>query len=183
MRTQCFSSHGLDMVAFAIPASIEPLFVSAGWRPDRWRDGTVIVPKEHPSIAILREFAGLVVGESGTGETCARMALSFGSIGEVDEQIEELEAALGLTIVGIAEDGLGYETIYIDGQGRVFCTNVVAEGLYLAGRSFGEACEALLLGRATTPILLDRQYSVPFYGVDLQRGDPRLVTVAQLRDS
>ncbi len=111
------------------------------------------------------------------------MALSFGSIGEVDEQIEELEAALGLTIVGIAEDGLGYETIYIDGQGRVFCTNVVAEGLYLAGRSFGEACEALLLGRATTPILLDRQDSVPFYGVDLQRGDPRLVTVAQLRDS
>lgn len=170
------------MVNFELPPSIMPLFLAAGWYPGRDR-GPSPMPIDHPAGDVLRQFGKLTVGTRGAGESCARSVLVFGASNDADEQIEVLADALDLPLLGIADDALGYENFYMDCLGRVFCTNIVASGVYLAGSSFGAAMEALLLGRATAmrAVLLEGQDSVPFFGEDLEPGDPRLLTLEQLR--
>ncbi|WP_235215082.1 MULTISPECIES: SUKH-3 domain-containing protein [Burkholderia] len=135
---------------------------------------------EHPGDAILREFGGLVVGAAGNGQTCARMGLAFHALARKDRQIDAREQALGTTMIGFAEDDLGYAEFYADAQGRVFSTNCVVDGVYLCGFTFGEAVERTLLGRVSVPLLLDDRATIACYGEDLTIDDPRVMTVGRL---
>ncbi|HDR9584694.1 TPA: SUKH-3 domain-containing protein [Burkholderia stabilis] len=165
-----------------IPSSVKSLFVDAGWRGDNGRrassgDG------EHPGDAILREFGGLIVGADlpdSSGQTCARMGLAFHALARKDRQIDAWEQALGTTMIGFAEDDLGYAEFYVDAQGRVFSTNCVVDGVYLCGFTFGEAVERTLLGRVSIPLLLDDRATIAYYGEVLTIDDPRVMTVDRL---
>jgi len=165
-----------------IPSTIRSLFVSAGWRGDA--DGRVSSREgEHPGDAILRAFDGLVVGADladRSGETCARMGIAFHALARKDRQIAAWEQALGTTMIGVAEDDLGYVEFYVDAQGRVFATNCVVDGVYLCGFTFGDAVERTLCGRVAIPLLLDDHATIAFYGGDLTSDDPRVMTAAQL---
>ncbi|KUZ69483.1 argininosuccinate synthase [Burkholderia ubonensis] len=165
-----------------IPLSVRPLFVRAGWHPvaDGGSDATA---GEHPGAAILREFDGLTISvgpDDARGETCAATGLAFHALEQKDEQILAWERALRTTIIGIGEDDLGYQYFFADELGRIFSTNCILDGVYLCGYSFGEAVERLLLGRQATPLLLDGQASIPYYGERLTRDDPRVMTAEQL---
>ncbi|KFG96922.1 argininosuccinate synthase [Burkholderia paludis] len=162
-----------------IPSSVRSLFADSGWRGDsgcRVSSGD----GEHPGDAILREFGGLVVGAAGNGQTCARMGLAFHALARKDRQIDAWEQALGTTMIGFAEDDLGYAEFYADAQGRVFSTNCVVDGVYLCGFTFGEAVERTLLGHVSVPLLLDDRATIACYGEDLTIDDPRVMTVGQL---
>ncbi|VWB24048.1 hypothetical protein BLA6860_00976 [Burkholderia lata] len=165
-----------------IPGTVRPLFVAAGWRGNA--DGRVSSHDgEHPGDAILRVFDGLVVGTDRAdrrGETCARMGISFHAPARKDHQIAAWEQALGTTMVGVAEDDLGYVEFYVDAVGRVFATNCVVDGVYLCGFTFGEAVERTLCGRVATPLVLDDRATIAYYGADLTSDDPRVMTAAQL---
>lgn len=165
----------------ALPASVEPLFIRAGWHPGV--ASAVVDGNHHPATDMLREFDGLTVGSDGAGVECARIALKFQPIETLDEQIMAWERTLQTTMVGFAEGGLGYEEFYADEMGRIFAINCIVDGVYLCGFSFGDAVERLLLGRRAMPLLLEGQERVPFYGEDLLRGDPRIWTVCQLKKS
>ncbi|CAD9220466.1 conserved hypothetical protein [Burkholderia cenocepacia] len=166
-----------------IPLTVRPLFVAAGWCGPA--DGRLSARDgEHPGDAILREFGTLIVGAEParrSGETCAPMGIVFRALEHQDEQIAAWERALDTTMIGIAEDDLGYVEFYVDTQGRVFTTNCVMDGVYLAGFTFGDAIERTLLGRVSIPLLLDKQASIAYYGAHLTGDDPRVMTAAQLR--
>ncbi|PCE33992.1 argininosuccinate synthase [Burkholderia ubonensis subsp. mesacidophila] len=165
-----------------VPSSVRPLFVHAGWRPVD-EGGADAAAREHPGAAILREFDGLTVSvepDDATGETCARTGLAFHALARKDEQILVWEQALRTTMIGVGEDDRGYHEFYADAHGRIFSTNCVVDGVYLCGYSFDEAVERLLLGRRATPLLLDGQASIPYYGEQLTRDDPRVMTAGQL---
>ncbi|VWC84407.1 MULTISPECIES: SUKH-3 domain-containing protein [Burkholderia] len=165
-----------------IPSTVRPLFVAAGWRGDA--DGRVSSrADDHPGNAILRAFDGLIVGTDRAdrrGETCARMGLAFHALARNDRQIAAWEQALGTTMIGIAEDDLGYVEFYVDAQGRVFAANCVVDGVYLCGFTFGEAVERTLCGRVAIPLVLDDRATIAYYGEDLTSDDPRVMTAAQL---
>ncbi|AYQ42719.1 hypothetical protein BLA9940_02244 [Burkholderia aenigmatica] len=165
-----------------IPSTVRPLFVAAGWRGDA--DGRVSSrADDHPGNAILRAFDGLIVGTDRAdrrGETCARMGLAFHALARKDRQIAAWEQALGTTMIGIAEDDLGYVEFHVDAQGRVFATNCVVDGVYLCGFTFGEAVERTLCGRVAIPLVLDDRATIAYYGEDLTSDDPRVMTAAQL---
>ncbi|VWD03057.1 hypothetical protein BLA18112_04126 [Burkholderia lata] len=164
-----------------IPSTVRPLFVAAGWRGHA--DGRVSSQDgEHPGDTILRVFDGLVVGvdrADRSGETCARMGISFHALARKDHQIAAWERALGTTMIGVAEDDLGYVEFYVDAQGRVFATNCVVDGVYLCGFTFGDAVERTLCGRVAIPLLLDDRAPIAYYGEDLTSDDPRVMTAAQ----
>ncbi|WP_321918001.1 SUKH-3 domain-containing protein [Burkholderia cepacia] len=167
------------VVVVVIPLSVKALFADSGWRGDsgcRVSSGD----GEHPGDAILREFGGLIVGASASGQTCARMGLVFHALARKDHQIDAWEQALGTMMIGFAEDDLGYAEFYVDAQGRVFSTNCVVDGVYLCGFTFGEAVERTLLGRVSIPLLLDRRATIAHYGEVLTIDDPRVMTVRQL---
>ncbi|EMN5129391.1 SUKH-3 domain-containing protein [Burkholderia contaminans] len=165
-----------------IPSTVRPLFVAAGWRGDAegWvssHDG------DHPGNTILRAFDGLIVGTDRAdrrGETCARMGFAFHALAHQDRQIAAWEQALGTTMIGVAEDDLGYVEFYVDAQGRVFATNCVVDGVYLCGFTFGEAVERTLCGRVAIPLVLDDRATIAYYGEDLSSDDPRVMTAAQI---
>lgn len=157
-----------------LPLSVRPLFVAAGWHPGRTISGARGVSLDHPAAAILAEFGGLHVGQSGKGEECARADVAFKHLRPDKFVLDVWVKLLSTELVGIAEVHNGYADLYVDSSGRCFCLSIVDDGFYFEGSSFDEAIERLLLGRRSRPMLRPEQRTVWHYGEEIGADDPRV---------
>jgi hypothetical protein len=155
-----------------VPATVRPLFVAAGWRPGRRIAPAPGMRLDHPAAAILAELDGLLVGQTGPGEECARGNLAFCQLPPDEFVLDVWGKLLSTQLVGIAEVHHAHAGLYIDSSSRCFGHSVVDDGFYLVGASFGEAIERLLLGRRCRPMLRPEQTTVRHYGEDIGADDP-----------
>jgi len=146
-----------------LPASIRRSFLAAGWCPGRRVVVGPAVPTEHPACAILAEFDGLRVGQSGCGEECAKSDVMFRPFWP-DSSIRAWEELLVTQLIGVADVCHRHGELYVDHHGRLFGASVVHDAFYFHGASFGEAMERLLLGRRSQPMLRPDQDNVTLYG-------------------
>jgi SUKH-3 immunity protein len=145
-----------------LPASIRGSFLAAGWRPGRSVAVASAVATDHPACAILAEFGGLRVGQSGCGEECAKSDVMFQPLWP-DSSIRMWEELLVTQLIGVADVCHRHAELYVDHHGRFFGASVVHDAFYFHGASFEETME-LLLGRRAQPMLRPDQDHVTLYG-------------------
>lgn len=99
--------------------------------------------------AVLKEFAGLHVGHTGPGENCATSDLRFyrWPTAAHRESILDLEPQ-GEDFFPLAEAQLGYLELFLDARGQLLVYAVPDGSLTVAGQTFAEGLERLLLGRS-----------------------------------
>ncbi|MCA0033765.1 SUKH-3 domain-containing protein [Mesorhizobium sp. B263B2A] len=164
-----------------LPPAVLPIFAAAGWFPGRRVHLPPTVPASHPVAAILSEFHGLKVGELGPGIECARSDVSFWwPPDEGYEEISEIGALLQTELACFASAHNSHESLYVDGEGRVFVVSPEMPGIGFMGRNFGEAMERALLGLKASPLLLPSHDKVSWYGEVLLRGDPQILSIEKL---
>jgi hypothetical protein len=147
----------------AVPQTVRPLFLAAGWYAGRRVTVSPEIPVDHPAARILAAFGGLTVGRPQAGEDCATDDVEFGEL-HTDPSIAEWSQLLGTQLVGIAEVHHRHGEWYASGDGRVFGRSCIHDAFWLAGETFGEAVERSLLGRRVSPLLRPDQQSVSLYG-------------------
>jgi hypothetical protein len=157
-----------------LPISVRPLFVAAGWHPGRTIARAPGVSLDHPAAAILTEFGGLLVGQSGAGEECARSDVAFKHLHPNEFVLDVWEKLLVTELVGIADVHHCHAELYVDRSVRCFCYSNVDDAFRFEGSSFGEAIERLLLGRRSRPMLRPEQRTVWHYGEEISADDPRV---------
>jgi len=168
-----------------LPISVRPLFVAAGWHPGRTISRAPgvrpqcsrfadLLKSDHPAVAILAEFGGLHVGQSGTGEECATSDVAFRHLHPGEFVLDVWGKLLATELVGIAEVQNRHAELYVDRSGRCFCYSNVDDGFRFEGSSFGEAIERMLLGRCSRPMLRPEQRTVWHYGEEISADDPRV---------
>jgi SUKH-3 immunity protein of toxin-antitoxin system len=132
-----------------------------------------LVPQDHPAHAVLAEFGGLEVGESGSGQECAKNKLAFGYV-EPDRSVLRWADLLQSQLVGVAEIADGHAELYMDAFGRWFLASCIQGAFAFEGSSFAEAMEHQLLGQRSQPMLRPDQSSVVMWGEVFTPGDPRV---------
>lgn len=157
-----------------IPATVRPLFIAAGWHPDRQVTVPSEVPVDHPAAAILSEFGDLIVGTNGVGQECSSSDVAFGRSWSVPTLVEPWSELLGSSLVSVAETDTGHCELYVDGLGRYFGISMIHDAFWFVGQSFGEAMERLLLGRRPQPMLRPGQDSVMLYGETFTADHPSI---------
>lgn len=164
-----------------LPPAVLPIFAAAGWFPGRKVPVSLTVPADHPVAAILSEFDGLKVGETGPGIECARSDVIFWSPpNEGYEEIDEIGDLLQTELACFASAHNSHESLYIDREGQVFGVSPIMPGIWLMGRTFGEAMERALLGCKGSPLLLPSHDEMSWYGEMLLRGNPQLMSLEEL---
>jgi hypothetical protein len=157
-----------------VPASVRPLFVAAGWRSGRTVALSPAPRADHPAAAILAEFGGLTVGQTGAGEECARSDITFRQLPPDDLILDVWGKLLRTQLIGVADVHHAHAELYMDSAGRCFVASIVDDGFYFEGASFSEAIERLLLGRRSRPMLRPFQDTIGHYGEEIRADDPRV---------
>jgi hypothetical protein len=163
-----------------IPSSIRPLFLAAGWHRHPGRRVAVppTVPAQHPGAAVLAEFGGLAIGQSGAGEECATSDVAFQLLGSDASIIRAWNKLLRTELVGVANIQNAHAELYLDTRWRFFWASCIDDGFCFEGASFSEAMERLLLGRRHRPMLRPDQHEVTMYGEVITTDDPRIYKYA-----
>jgi SUKH-3 immunity protein of toxin-antitoxin system len=158
-----------------IPVSVRPLFVAAGWQPERRVRVDGRVPKLHPAYDILQEAGGLRVGRSELGGIeCARSDLAFCFCEVHHDILSTWSELLRSRLVGVAEVHNRHGWLLLEEAGRCFGASQIHDAFYFEGQTFGEAMERSLLGRKARPMLRPDQYQVDLYGATFARGHPAI---------
>ena len=154
------------------PQSVSPLFLSAGWHTGR--SVAVSVAKEHPAHALLSQFSGLCVGNTGSGETCASNDIAFRplTLEPDDTQISDWCGLLNTTLIGVGDVHHAHGELWLASDGRYFGRSLIHNAFYFEGATFADAMERLLLGRKSSPLIHPSQDSVTLYGDEYSRGHP-----------
>lgn len=134
---------------FEFSENIRPLFLAAGWPRPNTRPLPDFVPADHPAAALLREFDGLHVLNSGAGEDHAKGDIAFGTDLNLadDSDFFAWQQRLSTTLIGIAEINQGYGTLLVDSEGACYHMNCINDAFVLIDKSFSVAVENILLGR------------------------------------
>lgn len=149
-----------------LPESVTPLFVAAGWHPNRCVDVPSSVPPDHPAAAVLAALGGLtIIPDRDEGEECAPNNLTFEALGSDDSITGVWGELLGTRLVGVAQVEHGHGELYVAADGRCFGRSQMHDAFYFEGSSFAEAAERLMLGRRSRPMLRPDQPSVDLYGI------------------
>jgi hypothetical protein len=123
-----------------LPNSVRTAFAVAGWKDGRRVTVPALIPHQHPAHAVLAEFGGLMVGQNGRGEECAKHTLLFGYV-EPDRVILRWADLLQSRLIGVADIENGHAELYVDASGRWFFGSSVHDAFAFAGASFAEAVE------------------------------------------
>jgi hypothetical protein len=156
-----------------LPNSVREFFSAAGWEAGRRVAVPAPVPHEHPAYAVLAEFGGLTVGQSGAGKECAKQPLVFAYV-EPDHAILKWADLLRTELIGVADVEDGHAELYVDVSGRWFLASCIHDAFAFEGASLAEAMEHLLLGKRSQPMLRPDQASVVMWGEVFKPGDPRV---------
>ena len=135
-----------------VPPSCKDLFRLAGWLPGR--RVAVDFPdymhlRSSPlAISILQEFGGLHVGHTGAGRDQATSdVLFFLSDDEADTgRLDDRDEYLDQEFFPIARAHRGYLDLFLDESGRLFSHDLPSGTLVIAGNTFADGIERLLLG-------------------------------------
>lgn len=164
-----------------IPSAVRPLFVEAGWHPDRrvslpsLRD--MVANQAHPALELLESVAGLRVGVCDRGEECAAGDIDFGCWGGMS--VPAWERELQTELIEIAQVSQHCASLYVASDGRCFSESHIHDLFAFQGDSFGIAVERVLLGRRCKPMLRADQASVWCYGVEFDRSSPEVYDPSQ----
>lgn len=133
----------------SLPPSIQQLFFAAGWQPQP-------LPKSADpdyasaagrATAILRQFAGLHVGEVGSGAEQAKSDISFYS--QLRPAVGVVTSPWHLQVGNCAAFATAHNdhmVLFVNDQGRYFAFTDPDSRLYPLGDSFGNGMHTLLLG-------------------------------------
>ena len=154
-----------------LPNAVRTAFDAAGWKVGRRVTVPAVVPHQHPAHAVLAEFGGLVVGQNGRGEECAKHSLSFGYL-EPDRAVLRWADLLQSRLIGVAEIEDGDAELYVDASGRWFFASCIHDAFAFEGASFAEAVERELLGWRCKPMLRPDQSSIVMWGEVFTSDDP-----------
>jgi len=151
----------------ALPEIILPIFVAAGWTAGDASTGQPDVPTSAESrvTAILRQYAGLQVGECGPGtETAASNVFFYRSArSEVAEILSPWHSQIG-SCAAFATAHNDHMILFINDEGSYFAFTDVDECLYRLSGNFGEVMKTLILGyQLGAPLPRDVQ---PFTAAD-----------------
>src|SRR5262245_55711359 len=93
-----------------VPESVRPLFIAAGWFPERQVAVSSAVPQQHPAASILATFGGLTVSpyEGSEGEECGMDDLAFRELFPHEGVLKRWAGLLETRLVGIAEIHFGH---------------------------------------------------------------------------
>ena len=136
-----------------LPATIRPRFVVAGWYPDRHAnirfDHVENLRSFSMAAQILFAFGGLSVGSTGPGRDSACSDIYFHDAPSIDHRyaVAELESP-GDDLFPLGDAHLGHLELFLDVHGRLIVYGVPDGALSVAGKSFTEGVERLLLGYA-----------------------------------
>lgn len=140
-----------------MPESVRPQFLATGWFPGRrawftFSSGLKSLASYQQGSALVSAFGGLRVGHSGPGQECATSDVAFyrWPTAAHRESVVEMESP-GDDLFPLAEAQVGYLELFVDARGRLLVYAVPDGSLTIAGDSFGEGIERLLLGRRWWP--------------------------------
>lgn len=131
-----------------LPSSIKPLFIGAGWQPIAQSPNELrAISAVDIAAAVIQEFGGLKVGETGAGrEHAASDVCFYPSLQPEDTSLgEPWIASLG-ELSAVASAHHDHMVIFVDKKGYFYAFTDPDARLYCIGQSFGEAMERLLLG-------------------------------------
>lgn len=159
-----------------VPEKMQTPFRGAGWFEGRHVAVDASVPTGHPANAVLAELGGLSLLEPAPN-VCS---IAFRHVTEGAPFVAAWEAALGTTMVGIAEEDDGHAELYLTQEGQVIGCSLIHPACFLVGRTFAEAMDAIGRGERARPMLLPAQEEVTLYGVSFRQGDEAVIGPAQL---
>jgi len=126
---------------------VRALFEAAGWSQSCEKRSADL------SASIFAEVGGLHVGHAGPGTECAASDIQFFGEARVDRHsfLASLFPAIG-PVVAIADAHNQHIMLFLDRRGRFLAFTAPDSKLYVAGESFSQCVERLLLGyRWDTP--------------------------------
>lgn len=158
-----------------LPGCVRPLFMEAGWFPERREPTSDAVPADHPAVAILAGLGGLTVRpHSSTGKECGTMIIRFRMLPIEDASTRTWADLLDARLVGIADLGDGHAGLYIADDGRCFFECWIDDAFGFVAEDFASAVERILTGQRIRPMLRPDQSSIDFYGVPFTADSPEL---------
>ena len=129
------------------------MFLAAGWFPGRrawftWFAGLKALASFPLGTSLIREFGGLRVGRSGPGlERVASDVVFYRQPSAAHPYaVAELESP-GDDLFPLGEAQHGHMEIFIDARGRLWVDSIPDGELLVAGNTFEDGMERLLLGR------------------------------------
>lgn len=143
----------MDQFSIELPATVRPLFETAGWYPGRrsWFSGAWGLSRLSSysfGMAVIRELGGLHVWPREPGEVCFADDISFlrWPTAAHREGVAEVESpGDDLFPIGIAH--VGYLEMFVSSRGELVGHWIPDGTRYVFGDSFSEGIERLLLGR------------------------------------
>jgi len=129
----------MSLVAGLSPTS-RALFESVGWLPSHTIEGDL--PRR-----VFTEVGGLRVGVSGPGIECAASDIEF--FRQPRTERHKFFAAQFPSVgpvVAIADAHNGHIMLFLDGKGRFLAFTDPDSKLYIAGNTFAQCVDRLLLG-------------------------------------
>jgi hypothetical protein len=131
----------------AIPASIEAIFVRAGWQPRPAKAPDALSEPSALVQLIIAEFGSLHVGKTGAGQELAASDVHFFASPDasIDQVADNWTKGLG-RLVAFATAHNEHMFLYAGPGAKIYAFTDPDGKLYKVGSSFGEAMERLLLG-------------------------------------
>jgi hypothetical protein len=130
------------------------MFLAAGWFPGRraWFTrfpGLRALASFRRGAELIREFGGLQVGQSGPGQDRAASDVVFYRWPSAAHRdgLAELESP-GDDLFPLGEAHRGHMDVFVDARGRLLVDSIPDGRLLVAGDTFEDGMERLLLGRS-----------------------------------
>ncbi len=159
-----------------IPKKLQPMFLEAGWHPQRYvaPPHGQQVEDDHPSTNILTSLSGLHINAAKEGLYCATSDIDFEWVVDSDmSDVRQWEHLLSTRLVGVAAVLEDLGALYVATDRRCFVEEYISPTFSYRG-SFAEAVEGLLLGRRARPMLRPDEDEVTLYGDTFTRASPEL---------
>jgi hypothetical protein len=120
------------------------------------------VPAGHPARAVLEKYAGKF-----------RWGVSYALIDRDVADIGEWEERLGTTLIGVGETDGGYVDLFLAADGRYFGRAIVTDVFLFYGDTRWQVFRARL-NHKERPLFRPEEESIPWYGAQITRDDPRV---------
>lgn len=138
----------------SIPPTIRKFFEAAGFAGQPYKVLEAGESAADVANSIFDQFGGLEVGQCGLGQECASSNIRFFKKPKEQKHVVVSPWKNALPpLCAIADAHNDHIMVFVDSKGQYYFFTDSDEQLYLGGKSFGEAMERLLLGKAYGPAI------------------------------